>query len=344
MKALRLMRWGHPAELSETAVPSPGPGQVLIRVAGVGACHSDLHLMEWPEGLFPWQLPFTLGHETAGWIAELGAGVSGFAKGDPVLVYGSWGCGACRTCRLGRENYCEHPLPAMGGGLGLDGGMAEYMLVPSARLLVPLGALDPVQAAPLADAGLTPYAAIAGSRAHLPPGAKAVVIGAGGLGQMAVQLLRATTGATIVAVDKDARKLAAAKSLGADVCIASDSTAADAIDKAVGRADVVLDMVGADATLALGAKILRAEGRLVIVGLAGGTLPLSFFGVPLGAQIATSYWGSLPELMELVALAQRGRLRLEVETFPLARAPDVYAKLRAGEIRGRAVIVPGRVS
>ncbi len=344
MKAFRLTRWGKPAELAEATVPSPGPGQVLIRIAGAGACHSDLHLMEWPEGLFPWTLPFTIGHENAGYVAELGAGVTGFAKDDPVLVYGPWGCGTCRTCRLGRENYCENPLPVMGGGLGADGGMAEYMLVPSARLLVPLGSLDPVQAAPLADAGLTPYAAIASARPRLQPGAKAVVIGAGGLGQMAIQLLRATTGTTIVAVDTDARKLATAKTLGADVCIASDSSAADAIVKAVGRADVVLDMVGADATLALGAKVMRPEGHLVIVGLAGGALPLSFFGIPFGAQISTSYWGSLPELMELVAIAQRGRLRLEVETFPLARAPEVYAKLRAGEIRGRAVIVPGRVS
>lgn len=344
MKAFRLTRWGKPAELSETAVPSPGPGQVLIRIAGAGACHSDLHLMDWPEGQFPWTLPFTLGHENAGHVAELGAGVTGFAKDDPVLVYGSWGCGSCRTCRLGRENYCENPTAVMGGGLGADGGMAEYMLVPSARLLVPLGSLDPIQAAPLADAGLTPYAAIAGSREHLVPGAKAVVIGAGGLGQMAVQLLRETTGATIVAVDTDARKLAAAKTLGADVCVASDASAAEAIAKAVGRVDVVLDMVGADATLALGAKVLRSEGRMVIVGLAGGSLPVSFFGLPMGASVATSYWGSLPELMELVTIAQRGRLRLEVETFPLARAAEVYAKLRAGEIRGRAVIAPGRVS
>ncbi|MBZ0236292.1 MAG: zinc-binding dehydrogenase, partial [Deltaproteobacteria bacterium] len=250
----------------------------------------------------------------------------------------------CRPCRLGRENYCERAaeIGVGGGGLGLDGGMAEYMRVPSARFLVPLGDLAPALAAPLADAALTPYHAIVGSRARLHPGATAVVIGVGGLGQMAVQLLAATTAARVIAVDTDERKLAIAKQLGADVVIHSDANAAAAIRGATGGvgAEVVLDMVGADATLALGAKVLRAEGRLVIIGLASGTLPVSFFALPYGAEVATSYWGTLPELHELVALARAGRLRLDVETHPLAAAPEVYARLRRGEIAGRAVIVP----
>ncbi|MBL0215265.1 MAG: NAD(P)-dependent alcohol dehydrogenase [Myxococcales bacterium] len=345
MKALRLTRWKHPAELVETKVPTPGPGQVLLKIAGSGACHSDLHLMDWPEGQFPWPMPFTIGHENAGWVERVGDGVTSVKQGDPVLVYGPWGCGMCHPCRLGRENYCDRAgeIGAMGGGLGIDGGMAEYMLVPSARLLVPLGNLDPVRAAPLSDAGLTPYHAIRSARARLTPGATAVVIGAGGLGQMAIQLLKVTTGATVIAVDTDENKLELARSFGADAVVLSNAGAAEAVRReAGGRADVVFDMVGADATLALGAKILRPEGRLVIVGLAGGAIPISFFALPMGAQVATSYWGTLPELMELVDLAQRRKLRLEVETFPLDQAPEVYAKLRRGEIRGRAVIVPGR--
>jgi propanol-preferring alcohol dehydrogenase len=342
MKALRLVRWGKLAELAETAIPEPGPGQVLLKIAGAGACHSDLHLMDWPEGQLPWKVPFTLGHENAGWIEALGPGVVGLRKGDAVLVYGPWGCGRCRSCRLGRENYCERAgeLVAAGGGLGRDGGMAAYMLVPSARFVVPLGDLDPVAAAPLADAALTPYHAIAKSRDRLAPGASAVVIGIGGLGQMAVQLLAATTGARIVAVDTDEKKLAVARSLGADAIVRVDGNAADAIERAGGRADVVLDMVGSDATLALGAAVLRAEGRLVVIGLAGGSVPASFFGLPYGAEVATSYWGTAPELIELVALARAGRIRMEIERFPLDRALEVYAKLRRGEIRGRAVIVP----
>jgi alcohol dehydrogenase, propanol-preferring len=344
MKALRLTRWANAAELCNIPIPDVGPGQVLIKIAGAGACHSDLHLMDWTEVQLPWQLPFTLGHENAGWVERVGAGVSSVRMGDPVLVYGPWGCGVCPPCRLGRENYCDRAaeIGAGGGGLGLDGGMAEYMLVPSARLLVPLGELDPVKAAPLADAALTPYHAISQSRARLIPGATAVVIGIGGLGQMATQLLAATTGARIIAVDTDERKLEIARGLGADLVLRSDRGAAEAIRKETGGvgADVVLDMVGADATLATGAKALRAEGRLVIIGLAMGTLPVNFFAVPYGAEVATSYWGTVTELMELVALARTGKIHLDVETFPLDRAPEVYERLRRGEIRGRAVIVP----
>lgn len=346
MKALRLTRWGNPAELREIAIPEPGPGQVLLEIAGAGACHSDLHLMDWPEGKLPWKLPFTLGHENAGWVEQVGAGVATVRKGDAVLVYGPWGCGSCRPCRLGRENYCEHAaeLGAAGGGLGLDGGMAEYMLVPSARFLVPLGELDPVQAASLTDAALTPYHAIAKSRDRLPPGATAVVIGIGGLGQMGIQLLKATTGAQVIALDKDERKLESARKLGADIVLRSDGGAVDAIRKATSGvgAELVLDMVGADATLAIGAKILCAEGRLAIIGLAEGTLPVNFFALPYGAEIATSYWGTVTELIELVALARARKIRVDVEEFALDQATEVYARLRRGEIRGRAVIVPGR--
>jgi propanol-preferring alcohol dehydrogenase len=343
MKALRLTAWGKPAELCDVAVPQPKSGEVLIKIAAAGACHSDLHLMDWPEGALPWKLPFTLGHENAGWVHEVGAGVSGFKKGDAVLVHGPWGCGRCKPCRLGRENYCDHAaeISGSGGGLGLDGGMAEYMLVPSARFLVPIGDLDPVKAAPIGDAALTPYHAIASSRDRLTSGTTAVVIGIGGLGQMAVQLLRLTTAARVIAVDHDPAKLEIARRLGAETCIPAGDTAATAVRTAsAGGAELVLDMVGTDATLALGAKVLRTEGRLVIVGLGGGTLPLGFFGVPYGAEVATSYWGTVTELMELVSLARSGKLKLEVETFALADAMTAYAKLRRGEVRGRAVIVP----
>ncbi len=191
-------------------VPEPGPGQVLVKVGGAGACHSDLHLMEWPEGTMSFGVPFTLGHENAGWVEALGAGVEGLAEGEAVAVYGPWGCGRCRSCRLSAENYCERQaeIGAFGGGLGLDGGMAEYMLVPHPRLLLPLGDLDPRDAAPLSDAALTPYHAVKRSLDLLVPGSTAVVIGVGGLGHMAVQILRALSPARIVAVDTSADKLA----------------------------------------------------------------------------------------------------------------------------------------
>jgi propanol-preferring alcohol dehydrogenase len=159
MDAFRLLEWQKPPELTEVPVPEPGPGEVLIKVGGAGLCHSDLHLMEWPPGQLPFDPPFTLGHENAGWVEALGDGVTGFEQGEPVAVYGPWGCGHCRACRLSREDYCENQLEIgrMGGGLGFDGGMAEYMLVPSSRLLLRLGdGLDPRDAAPLSDAAHTP--------------------------------------------------------------------------------------------------------------------------------------------------------------------------------------------
>ena len=348
MRALRLMEWKSDPVLVEVADPSPGPGQVVIRVGGAGACHSDLHLMhEFEAGQLGWGPPFTLGHENAGWVHSLGPGVSGLEVGQPVAVYGPWGCGTCERCRLGIETYCEDqdaaPVPGGGGGLGLDGGMAEFMLVPDARHLVPLPAgLDPVTAAPLTDAGLTPYHAVRRSWAKLPPGATAVVIGVGGLGHLGVQILKATTAARIIAVDTRPDALALARDLGADLTVASGEAAADQIREATGGrgADVVLDFVGADATLALGAAAARTAGDLTIVGIAGGTLPVSFFSVPYEVSVQTTYWGSRPELIEVLDLGARGMLRPKVTTFALEEATDAYRQLLAGELTGRAVIEP----
>src|SRR5689334_2528989 len=136
MRAYQLTAWQAPAELREVPVPEPGPGEVVVKIGGAGACHSDLHLMEWPAGQLPFDPPFTLGHENAGWVEAPGAGVTGVEPGQPVAVYGPWGCGRCLACRQSKENLCEHQaeIGVFGGGLGRDGGMAEYMLVPSARL------------------------------------------------------------------------------------------------------------------------------------------------------------------------------------------------------------------
>ncbi|HRI96418.1 MAG TPA: alcohol dehydrogenase catalytic domain-containing protein, partial [Nocardioides sp.] len=207
MRALRLENWQTPAVLRDVDVPEPGPGAVLVQVGGAGACHSDLHLMhEFQAGQLPWNPPFTLGHENAGWVHTLGDGVRGLEPGLPVAVVGAWGCGRCARCLADLETYCDHPelapVPGGGGGLGLDGGMAEYLLVPDARHLVPLpDGLDPAHAAPLTDAALTPYHAIRRSWSKLTPGSTAVAIGIGGLGHLGVQVLRATTAARVIAVD-----------------------------------------------------------------------------------------------------------------------------------------------
>jgi propanol-preferring alcohol dehydrogenase len=343
VKAFQLTGWQMPPELREVPVPEPGPGQVLLKIGGAGACHSDLHLMEAPPGSKAMRFPFTLGHENAGWVEKLGPGAAGYSVGAPVLVYGPWGCGHCVNCRMGMENYCENIADARPGGLGSDGGMAQYLLVPSTRLLVPLGALDPSQAAPLTDAALTSYHAIKRSLHLLGPGSTAVVIGVGGLGQMAVQLLRTLSGATtIIAVDTAADKLATAKEMGADETLVSGDDAIKRIkDITHGQgAGVVLDMVGADATLKMAAHVARALGHVTIVGLGGGALPVNFFNLPHECSVAAPYWGSITELMEVVSLAQAGKIKILVEYFPLERAGAAYHLLHDGKIRGRAVITP----
>jgi len=349
MRALRLLSWKSEPELVEVPDPTPGPGQVVLTVGGAGACHSDLHLMhDFEPGLLPWGPPFTLGHENAGWVHAVGRDVTSVQEGDAVAVYGPWGCGRCPTCRSGAENYCSDqasaPTKGMGGGLGDDGGMADLMLVPDPRLLVPLPAgLEPVSAAPLTDAGLTPYHAVRRSWSKLPPGSTAVVIGVGGLGHLAVQILKATTAARIIAVDQRDEALELAKHGGADLVLRADDDTVAAIRDATGGhgAEVVIDMVGSDATLTTATKVVRVLGDLTVVGIAGGTLPVSFFGVPYEVSIQTTYWGSRTELVEVLDLAARRLLHPTVTTFPLDQATEAYARLSAGTLEGRAVIVPG---
>lgn len=348
MKALRIMDWKSEPELVEVAKPTPGPGQVVVKVGGAGACHSDLHVMhDFDPGMMPWTMPFTLGHENAGWVDSVGAGVTTVAEGDAVAVYGPWGCGKCERCRVGVESYCENqaaaPVVNGGGGLGLDGGMAEYLLVPFERLLVPLPAdLDPATAAPLTDAGLTPYHAIRRSWPKMTPTSTVVVIGVGGLGHVGLQLVKATTGARVIAVDNRKEALELATSMGADSVLQSDDQAVGAIkDLTSGHgADVVLDFVGATPTMELARAAARTLGDVTIVGLAGGEVPLSFFTQPYEVSIQTTYWGAHPELVELLDLAARGQVHVETTTYSLDQALQAYHDLKDGKVRGRAVVVP----
>jgi propanol-preferring alcohol dehydrogenase len=343
MKAYRLLEWQKPPELVDIEVPEPGPGQVLVRVGGSGACHSDIHLMKWPGGMLPWALPFTLGHEPAGWVEAVGPGVEGLEIGEPVAVYGSWGCGRCAMCRQGLETLCE-AVPWMGNGgagLGHDGGMAEYILVPSSRFVIPLYELDPHEAAPLGDAALTPYRAIKRHLHLLVPGSAAVVIGVGGLGHLAVQILHALTPAKVVAVDISERKLEVARSLGVHSAV-TPQHAYEAVQEATGGkgAEVVLDIVGSNESMALGVRLLRKLGAFALVGLAMGSVTLNFMAVPTEASFTTCYWGSLPEFVEVIELARAGKIRVHVEKFSLDDVAQAYERLEKGEIEGRAVIVP----
>jgi len=347
VQALQLTEWQSRPELRDVPVPEPGPGEVLIRIGGAGACQSDLHLMEWPPGMLPWNLPFTLGHENAGWVEQLGPGAGGFSVGDPVILYGPWGCGKCHNCRQGMENYCQnastHNHLFAGGGLGLNGGMAEYMLVPSTRYLAPLTTLDPRDAAPLADAGLTPYRAIKRSLHLLGAGSSAVVIGVGGLGHMGIQLLKVLSPAQIIAVDLVPEKLDLAREAGADEGVLFGPEAENQIKELThGRGgDLVVDFVGSQPTLELGAKVAGLLGHFNVPGQALGTIPWWYLTLPYECALATTYWGSMPELMEVVALAEAGQIRSHNTFYPLSQYNEVYDEMKKGTLFGRAVFTPG---
>jgi propanol-preferring alcohol dehydrogenase len=345
VKAVQYRRVGGKPEVVTVPEPEPGPGEVLLKVCAAGLCHSDQFVMSLPAEGFDYPLPLTLGHEGAGTVAALGDGVAGLAIGDSFAVYGPWGCGRCLKCAEGKENYCINAA-ALGirpPGLGSPGAMAEYLLVDSARHLVPLGELDPVQNVSLTDAGLTPYHAIKNALPKLGAGSTAVVIGTGGLGHVGIQILRAITGATVVALDVNDEKLELARAVGAHHAILSNDKAPAAIKKLTGGqgATAVFDFVGAGPTVKIAAASAAAEADISIVGIGGGQVPVGFGSTAFDVSVRAPYWGSRAELIEVLELARRGQVNVEVETFSLDEAPRAYELLHDGRIRGRAVVVPG---
>jgi len=344
-RALRLSAWRSPPALVDVDVRDPQGAEVLVRVEAAGICHSDLHLLDADPDTFPYHLPFTLGHEVAGQVAALGSSADGVRIGDRVAVYGPWGCGACGRCAVGQDNYCDcrTELTWSGTGLGRDGGIADHLLVPDARHLVPIGDLDATQAAPLTDAGLTPYHAITGLAGKLGADSAVAVIGAGGLGHLAIQILRAITPSRVCAVDVREEALELAHRAGAYLTTLSRPDTGAVLRAATDDVgfDAVLDFVGNDTTLSLGARALRLGGSLVVLGSGGGRITIGKPGpLPQGGSLSQPFWGSRPELHEVLALAQTGALRVETELFPLSAANEALARLRAGSILGRAVVQP----
>ncbi|NUL45897.1 alcohol dehydrogenase catalytic domain-containing protein [Cellulosimicrobium funkei] len=332
-------------ELKDVEKPVPGPGEVLLKVAGAGACHSDVAIFQdFTEGA-PGAVPpaFTLGHESSGWIEELGPGVDGLNKGDAYLVYGPIGCQHCRACSRGQDTYCENAatMPYLGVGLGRDGGMAEYVRVP-ARNLVPLGDADPIAAASLADAALTPYHAIKLALPHLNGGGKyALVIGLGGLGLLGVQILKALTGATIIATDMKPEAMAEAEKLGA-VTVPGGEGQLERIREITGGkgVDAAFDFVGVGPTVKTAMGSTARQGRCTIVGIAGGSYDWSFFTAPYEVELTSTYWGTIEELYEVVDLFKAGQLKPMYTTYPMDRALEAYQALVDGKVSGRAVVVP----
>jgi alcohol dehydrogenase, propanol-preferring len=344
MKAVQYRRPGGGPELTSIDVPEPGAGQILVKITAAGLCHSDLSLMGMPAGRTGYRLPMTLGHEGVGTVAATGDGVSDVSVGEDVAAYLIWGCGRCPNCVQGRENYClrmaEHGK--VGPGLGWDGTLAEYLLVDDARHLVPLKGLDPVQAVPLTDAGLTPYHAVKRALPRLLPGSTAVVIGVGGLGHMAVQLLLAMTAARVVALDVSAEKLALAARLGAHHAIVSDdgsaATVRDLTDGSGAR--VVFDFVGAKSTLAAATRMVAVDGEICIVGMGSGDVRVGFGRLPFAVSVSVPFAGTRSDLVEVIELARLGAVTAHVQMFGMDEVSHAYDLLREGKIEGRAVVVP----
>lgn len=344
MAAFRMTAWQAPPEAAELPVPRPGPGQVLVRVAGCGLCRSDLTMRQLPRAVgerLGWQMPFTLGHEVAGHIAGLGTGVAGYAEGDAVALAAAASCGTCWHCLRGLDNSCSRGLA--GRGYGRDGGLADYVLVDDRRSVLRLGKLDPRHAGPLTDAGATAYHAVRRAAGRIVPGGTAVVLGAGGLGAFAVQFLRVLTAARVVAVDTNPRRLDYARSVGAHDGVAGvGESTVDDLRALTGRhgADAVLDFVGTDATIAAGVASVRAGGAYGLVGSAGGRLEKPWYGgLPRDGEVFTFQGGTIADAQEVIALAGAGLVRNEVEEFRFADLDDAYTRLAAGTLSGRAVVV-----
>lgn len=346
MKAIQYRKIGAEPELVDIPKPVPGPGQVLLQVTAAGVCHSDLFVMGLPTDRYSYGLPLTLGHEGAGRVVEVGPGVNTIDLGTDVVVYGPWGCGMCWHCAQGMENYCSRAaeLGIRPPGLGTPGSLAEYMIVDSARHLIPIGDLDPTTVVPLTDAGLTPYHAIKRSLGKLRVGSTAVVIGSGGLGHIAIQLLRHMSPARVIALDVTQTKLDFARSSGAHETVLSNSDAADKVRKITGSAGaaLVLDFVGLQPTLDISMAVAGVGSDVAIVGVGDGqaAAQVGFFRGAHETNVAVPYWGARHELMELIDLAHQGILHIAVERFSLDAGVEAYRRMAAGTLQGRAVIVP----
>jgi alcohol dehydrogenase, propanol-preferring len=351
MEAARIIEPKESLQIQRVETPKPKGSQVLIKVNSSGVCHSDIHLWEGgyegPSGQFlkatdrGVKYPVTPGHEIAGTVESMGQEAEGFNKNQKVIVFPWIGEGLCPACRIGQENLCDKPRSL---GIYTDGGYADYVLVPSYKYLVKLDEeMDLDASATLSCSALTAYGAI--KNTDLKPNDNVVIVGAGGLGLMAMQIAKAISGAKITAMDLDDQKLDAAKKNGADNTINSKredpiKAIMELTDK-IG-ADAIIDFVNASKTVETDMQLLRRRGKLVLVGLFGGELKLNLVTMPTRAyKIIGSYTGSISEMVELVSLAKRGVIKPVVSNrFKLDQATEALTMLKDGKIIGRGVIKP----
>jgi NAD+-dependent secondary alcohol dehydrogenase Adh1 len=341
MKAVRLNAYDETPELVE--VPDPkveGPLDIVVKIGGAGVCRTDLHIIEgqWEEksGV---ALPYTIGHENAGWVEAVGSAVTNVKPGDPVILHPLVTCGLCRACRFGDDVHCENSrFP----GIDSDGGYAEYLRT-SARSAVKLDpSLEPADVAALADAGLTAYHAASKAARHLRPGDKVVVIGAGGLGHIGIQVLAALTPAEMIVVDANDKALELAAELGATHTVSAGEGAVKRVQELTGGhgAEAVIDFVGEGGAVEAGVKMLRRAGNYYVVGY-GGSLNIPTIDV-ISTEInfIGNLVGSYNDLVELMVLAAQGKVRLHTFKYALGDHTRALEDLHHGNVRGRAILIP----
>jgi NAD+-dependent secondary alcohol dehydrogenase Adh1 len=344
MKAVRLHGYHQQPVVDDVPEPTiSGPLDVIVKIGGAGVCRTDLHIIEgqWAgamdaDGAL---LPYTIGHENAGWISAVGSAVTNVAVGDTVILHPTPTCGLCRACRAGDDMHCvasEFP------GLSRDGGMAEYLLT-SARACVPLDpSTEPKDVAALADAGITAYHAVRKAIPLLYPGTTAVVIGAGGLGHIGIQCLAALTATRIIVVDRNSDALKLAEQLGATETVVADGNQVAAVQDLTGGdgADVVFDFVAEQGAEADGFAMTREAGSYYVIGYGGELTVPTLDIISTERNIVGNIVGTYNDLAELMVLAQTGRVTLHTSTYPLDSAVEALHALDAGQVRGRAILVP----
>jgi NAD+-dependent secondary alcohol dehydrogenase Adh1 len=341
MKAIRVHAYHEQPVLDD--VPEPGiagPLDVIVEIGGAGLCRTDLHILEgqWAEKTNV-TLPYVLGHENAGWVREVGPAVTNVAAGDTVILHPTPTCGLCRACRAGDDMHCANSTFP---GISTDGGMAQYLRT-SARACVPLDpSTQPADVAALADAGLTAYHAVRKALPLLYPGTTCVVVGAGGLGHIGIQCLAALTSTRIVVLDRNPAALALAAELGADETVVTDGSHVERVLELTGGAgaEVVIDFVAEQGAELDGPRMLRRAGSYYVVGY-GGTVSVPTIDIiSTEINVVGNLVGTYNDLAELMVLAEAGKVALHTRTYPLASALDAFADLDAGNVRGRAILVP----
>jgi NAD+-dependent secondary alcohol dehydrogenase Adh1 len=343
MRAVRLHKYHERPSVDEVSDPKvTDPLDVLVRVGAAGLCRTDLHIYEgqWEHLTHP-ELPFTLGHENAGWVEEVGSAVSHVAVGDTVILHPHITCGLCHNCRAGDDMHCVNSK--FPGVDGTDGGMADYLLT-GARSVVKLDpSLQPADVAALADAGLTAYHAVKKAVPLLYPGTTALVIGAGGLGHIGVQTLKALTPTTIIVLDRNQAALDLVSGYGADhTVLSNDNSAERVLELTDGHgADVVFDFVAEQGAEALGWNLTRRAGSHYVIGY-GGTVNVPAIDIISSERnIVGNLVGSYNDLAELMVLAAQGKVELHTRTYPLDAVNAAMDDLDAGRLQGRGILVPG---